>query len=162
MRPMNVRRVPKLGLEIWTESEPEWLTELVPGEDGGPPIFTAEAPDNYHPPAVLTITAWRRERVPQNLFQTLADTAIRTAGEGYGLNKGSARAIGVEPKTWGILHGYQGSFSGRAQGTTVDVTLFVGQQEGKYPVVAQIYTQAGKMQHLQEVMRRCWSNITYL
>lgn len=100
--------------------------------------------------------------MPTELFETVADTAIRTASANYGLNKGQARVIQVAPRTWGLLQGHEGNFSGRAQGMRMDVKIFVGQQEGKYPVVAQIYTQAGKMPDLQDVIRRCWSNITYL
>lgn len=162
LRPMHIHRLRQLGLEVWSEAEPQWDTELLPGGKGAPPVFTLSSPDNYHPPAATTITAWRRERVPGELFETMADTAIRTASANYGLNKGQARAIPVVPRTWGLLAGHEGDFSGRAQGQRLDVKIFVGQQEGKYPVVAQIYTQAGKMADLQDVIRRCWSNITYL
>lgn len=159
LRPMTVHKVKALGLEIWTEAEPAWETGLLAGT---PPTFTAQSPDNYTPSAAITISAWRSERVPQHLFETVADTAIRRAGLNYGLNQGQTRAMAVRPARWGILEGFEGDFQGRAQGMAMDVKVFVGQQEGRYPVVGQIYTQAGKMQSLQEVIRRCWSNITYL
>jgi len=159
LRPMTVHQINELGLEIWTEAEPAWETGLLAGT---PPTFTAQSPENYTPSAAITISAWRNERVPPHLLEIVAATAMRRAGLNYGLNQGQVRAMAVHPARWGILQGFETDFRGRAQGMAMDVKVFVGQGEGKYPVVGQIYTQAGKMQSLQEVIRRCWSNITYL
>lgn len=160
--PMLVHEIRQLGIAVWTDAQPEWETSLQRGRGGGPPTFVVESPDDHQPPAVMTITAWRKERVPAEHLQTMAVTAIRTASGNYGVSKARALAIDVQPQAWGGLSGYQGVFTGRAQGTRMDVKVFVGQQDGKYPVVAQIYTLAGKMKEFDEIIRRCWSNINYL
>ena len=44
----------------------------------------------------------------------------------------------------------------------MDVRIFVGQARGRYPVVLTLYTLQGKMQNLNEVVRRTWGNVDYL
>ena len=44
----------------------------------------------------------------------------------------------------------------------MDVKIFVGQANGKFPVALSIYTLEGKMVHLAEVVRHTWGNLAYL
>lgn len=160
LREMQIHKVRELGLVIWTENQPPWEAKL--SLDSGRPMFIAQSPDSYHPPAVITYSSWAKERAAPEQFLTIAQTAIRRAAQNFGLNLALARVIPIKPVRHGVLEGLEGEFVGRAQDVAMDVKVFVGQQAGRFPVACSIYTLKGKMTHMAEVIRRAWGSLTYL
>lgn len=160
LREMQIHKVPELGLAIWVENQPPWETEL--SRERGWPIFVAQSPANYHPPAVMTCSSWPAERVASEHVATQARAAIQRAAQNFGLLLSVARTLPVRPARHGVLEGFESEFQGKAQGTAMDVRVFVGQQAGRFPVALSLYTLQGKMPNLNEVVRRSWGNVTYL
>lgn len=160
LREVAKHQVQDLGLEIWVENQPSWETAVVPNKDKS--MFSAQSPRNYHPPSAMTFMSWPKQTVKPELLETVAVTAIRSGARNFGLHKAAARGVKIVPKQYGVLAGYEGNFVGQAQGMQMDVKVFVGQKTGKFPVVLTIYTLKGKMGHLNEVIRRSWTNISYL
>lgn len=160
LREMQIYEVKSLGLEIWVENQPAW--EVVTQMHNGRPTFGARSPENYHPPAAMTVAAWQDKPVTDAQFADVARSAIRHAAQNFGVTAGEARAIAALPATHGVLQGWEADFAGHAQSMDMDVRLFVGQASGRYPVVLNMYTMRGKMVHLNEVVRRSWGNLAYL
>jgi hypothetical protein len=158
LREMQVYKLHELGLEVWVENQPPWTTTL--SMQAGHPTFVAQSPDNYHPPAVMTFASWPQARTAD--MRDVALTAIRRASRNFGLNLGQARGIQVLPASYGVLQGYEALFDGSADGTAMDVIIFVGQAPGKFPVALTIYTMRGKMDSLAEQRRRSWTKLAYL
>lgn len=159
-REMQIFKVTDLGLEVWVENQPTWETQQTSAT--GRPIFAAESPVGYHPATVMTYASWPKEKVHDNLLYETAVGAIRRASQNFGVSENHSRAIFPTAATYGSLTGFEGNFAGVAQGTTMDVKIFVGQASGKFPVVMTIYTQEGKMVHLNEQIRRAWGKVKYL
>jgi hypothetical protein len=160
-RPMVVHKLAELGLEIWTEGNPVWDTELgrQPGEPR--PIFSAETPGQAYPPAGMTwavpgISA-QAEELPQ-----VARGALRQAARNYGLGDDVIRSIALKPAKYGELQGFEAEFPAVADDVPVDVRVFFGHQPGKPLVAMQVFTLRGKLRHLSEQIRRSWGNVRYL
>jgi hypothetical protein len=160
LREMQVFEVPELGLSIWVENQPPWESGLT--QTNGRPVFVAESPSNHHPPLAMTYASWPQERVPEGQMLQVATSAVQRASENFGLNRAQARAIAVRPATYGVLSGGEGKFAGNVDGVLMDVLVFVGQAEGRFPVALSIYTIAGKLIHTGEVLRRSWGRLSYL
>ena len=160
LREMQVYKLTVLGLEVWVENQPPWETQL--SDKSGHPTFVAQSPGNYHPPTVMTFASWPKERTPADQLQDMATSAIRRASQNFGLNMGQARGIQIMPASYGVLQGYEGTFNGVADRVAMDVTVFVGQANGKFPVALSMYTLRGKMDTLSEQRRRSWGKLKYL
>lgn len=160
LREMQVFEVPELGLSIWVENQPPWEAKLT--TTNGRPVFVAESPDNHHPPMAMTYASWPTERVPAGQMMGVALSAVQRASENFGLNRAQARAIKVGPATYGVLSGGEGRFKGNVDGVLMDVVVFVGQADGRFPVALSLYTIDGKLGHTSEVLRRSWGRLAYL
>jgi len=159
-RPMTVHKLEELGLEIWTEGEPEWETELL--HYGKKAVFTAQSPVLYYPPAAMSYASFPGMEVDSQELQEVALSAIQQSGRNYQLSAESVEQIAPVAVTYSELTGYEATFSGRAHEEDVDVKVFVGHKPGKGPVVMQGYTLKGKLPHISEQIRRAWENVTYL
>jgi hypothetical protein len=159
-REMQVYKVKELGLEIWIENQPPWEVQLSTAT--GHPTFLAQSPDNYHPPTAMTFASWPKEKVAPAQFQDMAFSAIRRASQNFGLDAGRARSLHPLEASYGVLKGYEMTFYGKVDGVPVDVTVFVGQADGKFPVALSMYTLKDKMESLAEQRRRSWTKLKYL
>jgi hypothetical protein len=160
LREMQIYTVPELALRIWVENQPPWQAEL--SQATGRPSFVAQSPDNYHPPTVMTYASWPDQSVSDvNLIQ-VAQTALARASQNFGLNTNQARSVAKLPASHGVLQGLEAAFTGKVDAVAVDVRIFVGQAAGRFPVALSIYTLAGKMGHLSQVVRRSWGKLAYL
>jgi hypothetical protein len=160
LRQMQIYRVNELGLEIWVENQPPWQAQL--SEANGRPTFVAESPPGYHPPTVMTYASWPNEKVPAGGMHDMASSAIRRASQNFGVSAAASLSIPVREAQYGDLRGYEGWFNGKADGVAMDVSVFVGQAPGKFPVVFNVYTVRGKLPSLTEQLRRAWTNVKYL
>ena len=160
MRPMKIHKLPELGLEIWTEYEPLWITEL--HYRGKKPIFTVHSPPMVYPPAAMTVVSFPGMAVATDELKDIATTAIAEGAKNYKVPESELAGLHVIPALYGDLTGYEASFSGKVRGDAVDVKVFVGNKPGKGPVMLQIYTLEGKLSHLSEQIRRSWTNVKYL
>lgn len=160
LRHMQVYRVKELGLEIWVENQPPWQTQL--SSATGRPTFVAESPPSYHPPTVMTYASWPNEKVATEGMHDMAAAAIRRASQNFGVSAAGSMSIPVREARYGDIQGYEGWFNGKADGVAMDVSVFVGQAPGKFPVVFNVYTVRGKLPSLTEQLRRAWTNVKYL
>lgn len=160
LREMQIHKVSKLGLEIWVENQPEWEAAL--SNVTGHPTFVAQSPANYHPPTVMTYASWPDERVSPEMLKNVATTAIRRASHNFGVNQADSLAIVPTTATYGVLQGFEATFTGVAQDAPIDVIVFVGHQPGRFPVALSIYTLSRKLDNLTEQRRRAWTNLKYL
>ena len=160
LRHMQVYRVKELGLEIWVENQPPWQTQM--SSATGRPTFVAESPPSYHPPTVMTYASWPNEKVPAEGMHDMAAAAIRRASQNFGVSAAGSMSIPVREARYGDIQGYEGWFLGKADGVAMDVSVFVGQAPGKFPVVFNVYTVRGKLPSLTEQLRRAWTNVKYL
>jgi len=159
-RPMHINKVKEIGLEIWTEYNPEWITELVKFK--GRSIFTAQTPSKTYPPTAMSWSSYPRMRIDKNELEQVALTTFKTAGANYKVSQKQLKSIEPVNVVYGDLTGYETILSGKAHGDPVDIKIFVGQKEGKGPVTMQVYTLKGKLGHISEHIRRSWTNIKYL
>jgi len=160
LREMQIHQVAALGLEIWVENQPAWETQV--SARSGHPTFYAQSPQDYVPPAVMSFAAFPKERVDQKSMQAMATRAIKQASLNFGLTPAQSGSILALKAEYGVLSGYEATFAGMADGVPMDVTVFVGQQPGKFPVALSIYTIRGKINALAEQRRRAWTKIRYL
>lgn len=160
LRHMQVYRVYELGLELWVENQPPWNAQL--SNATGRPTFVAQSPESYHPPTVMTYMSFPKEKVPAGGLHDMAGSAIRRASRDFGLSEEWSLSVPVREAQYGVLRGYEGWFQGKADGTVVDVLVFVGQAPGRFPVAFSVYTVRGKMSSLHEQIRRAWTNVKYL
>lgn len=160
LREMQIHPVKAIGLEVWVENQPPWETQIV--QNGGRSVFAVSSPENYHPPAAMTYASWPEHAVSEQQLSAVAHSALRHAAQNFGLAPGQARALQPRAAQHGLLQGYEVEFVGKVQATAVDVRLFFGLQPGRAPVVMTVYTLQGKIDHLKEVVRRSWDNISYL
>jgi hypothetical protein len=157
-RPMKVVKQAEIGLEIWVEYRPAWNYETV--NIGRKATLVASSPDNYYPPAVMSYAGFPELRVKNYELEDVARAAIERAAANYQARIG--KDFQLTPATYGTLAGFEGDLSGRVEGVPVDVRIFVGQQDGHWPVSMSIYTLAGKLPHVSEQIRRAWTNVSYL
>ena len=160
LRPMHIHKVPALGLEIWTEYQPEWSTELV--HQGKKPLFIVQSPPLSYPPAAMSYASFPGMQVRPDELKAVATSALRRAARNYRVPAQQRQRLEATPARYGELSGYEGRFSGSAHGEAVDVQVFIGQKPGKWPVMMQIYTLPGKLPHLSEQIRRAWTHVRYL
>ncbi|MCG7983462.1 MAG: hypothetical protein JAY90_12040 [Candidatus Thiodiazotropha lotti] len=159
-RPMKIHQYSDMGLEIWTEYSPRWITEK--HMRGKKPVFVAQTSPNVYPPAAMTIVSFPGMSVTQEEFEDVAITAIKSGAHNYKVSKAAINKLNPTTALYGDLVGFEAKFRGIALGDEVDVQIFVGQKAGKYPVLVQIYTLKDKLPHIQEQIRRSWNNISYL
>jgi hypothetical protein len=160
LREMQIYKIKELGLEIWVENQPPWEVQL--SKQTGHPTFLAQSPDNYHPPTVMSFASWPQQKVAAGQFRDVAFSAIRRASQNFGVSLGQSRGIHPLEASYGVLRGYEATFYGKVDGVSVDVTVFVGQAEGKFPVALSMYTLRDKMDILSEQRRRSWTKLKYL
>ena len=158
LRAMEVHTVPEIGLKVWVEKDPLWEAALA--RRGTRVQYVVESPDHYHPPSALIYSLYKGVTGDYRGLRTLAETAVRTAAAGYGVQ--NSENLQVRAARYGVLNGYEADFTGRLDGEPVEVRLFIGGEKGKPLVTAQAITQPGKLVHLAEVLRRAWSNLSYL
>lgn len=158
LRAMDIHSVPEIGLEVWVEQEPPW--EAMLARQGKKVQYVVESPDHYHPTTALIYSTYRGVSGDYPHLKTVAQTAVRTAAAGYGAQ--DSEQISVRSARYGKLSGYEADFEGRLNGLPIEVRLFIGGQAGKPLVTAQAITQPGKLRYLSEVLRRAWTNLSYL
>lgn len=157
-RPMLIHRVAELGLEIWTEQDPQWETHLHAAN--GATTFSAETPALTYPPAHMSWTT-----VPQlNFTKRDIETAARGALHQVAANLGVRfpDRISIKPRQYGDLTGFESVFQAESERVPIDVRAFCGHRAGKPAVVMQVSTLRNKLPHLNEHLRRSWSHVRYL
>ncbi|MEW8624449.1 MAG: hypothetical protein AB2551_01685 [Candidatus Thiodiazotropha sp.] len=159
-RPMNVHQLEELGIEVWTEFDPLWITELK--YHGKKPVFTAQTPPNVYPPAAMSIVTFRGMALMSDELKDVATTAIRSGAKNYKVSDNDIQRMEPYLTNYGNLVGYESNYRGMADGNEVDVKVFVGHKQGEGPIMMQIYTLKDKLPHIKEQIRRSWTNITYL
>jgi hypothetical protein len=159
LREVQILSVPSLKLNIRAENQPPWETSL--NQDSGRPTFIAQSPYHYHPSTVMMYQSYPEMVVNKSELPLIAETAIRTGSKHFGLSEGHARALSIVPAQYGILKGYESTFTGKAQGHQAQIKIFVGQSEHQFPVALTVYTQPGKLPLLKEVIRRNWAKLEY-
>lgn len=157
-RPMIIHRLPTLGLEIWTEQDPEWETQL--SENHGAHTFSAETPALTYPPAQMTWTTLPNLRFDPRDLQAGAQGALHQVAANHHVR--APTHIPITNQQYGELIGYETVFEARSQNTFVEVRVFCGHRPGKQPVLMQVTTLKNKAAHLSEHIRRSWANVRYL
>jgi hypothetical protein len=157
-RPMIIHRLPTLGLEIWTEQDPEWETHL--STRAGAAIFTAETPPLTYPPAQMSWTTLPQLRFNAQDFNAGAEGALHQVAANHHVR--APTQIPIKHQRYGDLIGYETIFSAQSQNIPVEVRAFCGQRPGKPPVLMQVTTFKDKSAHLAEHIRRSWNNVRYL
>ena len=160
-RQMVIHRVNELGLEIWTEVEPEWEAHLQNGTGGAAPTFVAETPANTYPPAGMTWAVSGQTFTAQE-FPVAAKGAVYQAARNYGLAEAVAKALPLKAARYGDLSGYESTFSANTGSVPVDVKVFFGHQPGKPAVAMQVFTLKDRLSHISENIRRSWGHVRYL
>jgi hypothetical protein len=157
-RPMIIHRLPALGLEIWTERDPEWETRL--SRHAAAASFIAETPVLTYPPAHMSWTTLPQLRFEPRDLQAGAEGALhQVAAEHHVL---APTRIPINPQQYGELIGYETVFEAQSQSLPIEVRVFCGHRPGKQPVLMQLTTLKNKSAHLAEHVRRSWSNVRYL
>lgn len=156
-RSMSINQVPELGLEIWTEAEPVWNTNLTSHQ--GRPVFIAHSPINYYPPAGMSWAVLRFTLASDEL-QSIFATALNEARSHYQV--ALSEVITPTPAHYGPLVGLEAQFSGIANNEKVDVHFFVGAEDNQPTVVMQLFTLPGKLPHLKYQRERSWEQLKYL
>lgn len=154
-RAMHIHRVEQLGLEIWTEADPKWETAL-----RGSSVFSAETPALTYPPAGMTWISKFGSKFTADELERGARGAIHQAARNYGVR--NIEGLVLKPAQYGEMSGYESRFSGEAHGRRVDVLVFLGHKPGRPAVLAHAYTLEGKLDHIQEHIRRSWTHLRYL
>jgi hypothetical protein len=157
-RPMIIHRLPALGLEIWTEQDPEWETQLSTGS--GRATFTAETPALTYPPAQMSWTTMPQLRFDPKDLQEGAAGALHQVAANHRV--ASPTQIPITRQHYGDLIGYETIFEARSENIPIEVRAFCGHRPGKQPVLMQITTLKSKGMHLAEHIRRSWNNVRYL
>lgn len=158
-RPMVINKVKRIGLEIWTEMEPNWKTELI--MNGKKPIFVAHTPSNVYPPSGMMWVNHSEVQLTPVEFPEIARSTLETAARNYKFSKKLSELV-ITPKNYGSLNGFEINFIGLLDKKYVDVRVFTGRSNGKGPVTMQVYAPKGKLKHLEEQIRRSWTHTRYL
>ncbi len=158
-RPMVINKVKRMGLEIWTEMEPSWKTELI--MNGKKPIFVAYTPSNVYPPSGMTWVNHSEVQLTPVEFPEIARSTLETAAKNYKFSKKLSELV-ITPKIYGSLNGFEINFIGLLDKKYVDVRVFTGRSNGRGPVTMQAYAPKGKLKHLKEQIRRSWTHTRYL
>lgn len=160
LRPMKIHEVPELGLEIWTEVEPAWLTDLV--EYKGRYVLTTQTPPLTHPPAAMTFAGFPGMKIADSELEDVAKTVVREAAANFHATVNTVEDISINRNNYGALSGFEAVFDGVADGNDVSVKVFLGQSSGEMPVLLQAYTLRGKLDSIAENVRRAWTSVDYL
>ncbi len=161
-RAMIINQVDPLDLVIWTEAEPEWITRTEMYRDR--PVFIAETPEHYYPPAAMSWTVMPFS-ISDAEMPGVMQQALRGARQNYNRSDTSTEALTpalITDQQYGTLRGQQAEFNGRLGDTPVDVQFFIGAEPGKPAVMMQVYTLQGKLPHLEHQIRRSWNNVHYM
>lgn len=157
-RPMTIHRVAELGLEIWTEQDPQWETHLRVAN--GATTFTAETPALTYPPAYMSWTSQPQTKFADGDIEAAARGALYQVAANYGVR--SSDQLSIERKGYGELSGYESVFTALSQQVPIEVRAFCGHRPGHPAVVMQAATLRNKLGHLSEQIRRSWSHVGYL
>ena len=157
-RPMVIHKVTALGLEIWTEANPEWEARLE--FRNSQPVFIAETPALSTPPAGMSWAANPGIEFSAGEMSDGARGAMQQAAWNYGSQDWNR--LELRPASYGDLAGYETFFPGVAYGMPVDVRMFCGHQPGKRAVVMHAFTLRGKLGQISEHVRRSWTHVRYL
>ncbi len=160
LRPMRIHQLPGLGLEIWTELEPLWISEVVRYRSRE--VFTVQTPPLSYPPAAMTYTGFPTMQVKRHALPALATQVLVQGAVNYAVPDKVAKHLPINPASYGPLQGFEMRFQGIADGQAVDVRLFLGNAEHHPPVLLQAYTLAGHGESINEHIRRSWNNVSYL
>lgn len=159
-RPMEIHKSKNMGLEIWTEYEPKWATEIM--HNGATPIFVAHSPLNTYPPIGMMWVNHGGLAFQKGEFKRVAKSTLKTAAKNYKISKNDLSALRIIASSYGDLIGYEVNFKGELDNKSVDVKVFTGRTRDKGPITMQAYTSEGKMSHIAEQVRRSWSHTKYL
>lgn len=159
-RPMEIHKINKIGLEIWTELEPKWVTDLMMNDRT--PIFVAHSPENTYPPSGMLWVNHAELNLADKEFNDVAKSTLITAAKNFAITKSDLKSLKIIPTNYGKLIGYEVNFLGVMDKKSVDVKVFTGRANGKGPITMQAYTLKGKMKDLSEQVRRSWTHTTYL
>jgi hypothetical protein len=155
-RPMIIHRLPALGLEIWTEQDPEWETHLSEGNTAA--TFVAETPALTYPPALMSWTT-----LPQLRFNTRdLEASAKGALDQLATNHHAQPPARITRQQYGDLTGYEATFEAHSQNIPIEVRAFCGHRPGHAPVLMQVTTLKNKSAHLAEHIRRSWTHVRYL
>ena len=157
-RPMVINKVSALGLEIWTEANPEWEVRM--DVRNGQRVFIAESPALAVPPAGMSWVSSPDIVFAEDEIEAGARGAIRQVAFNYGVH--TLDFLALQPANYGKLTGYESQFSATAHGTPVDVKVFCGHLPGKPAVLVHAFTLKGKLGSIGEHIRRSWSHLSYL
>ncbi|MCF6189491.1 MAG: hypothetical protein L3J51_03345 [Cocleimonas sp.] len=157
---MQIHKVKRMGLEIWTEQEPAWNTELM--LNGKKPIFVAHTPFLSYPPSGMTWVNHSEVELTPDEFPSIARSTLETAAKNYRVSKEAISTLKITPANYGKLIGFETNFTGLLDKKQVDVKVFTGRTKGKGPVTMQVYAPKGKLQHMKEQIRRSWEHTQYL
>jgi hypothetical protein len=157
-RPMIIHRPPTLGLEIWTEQDPEWDTHV--SERNGAITFIAETPALTYPPAHMSWTTLPQLRFDPRDLKHAAEGALHQLAANHHLR--APTEINITRQQHGDLIGYETLFEARSENVPIEVRAFCGHRPGKPPVLMQVTTLKNKSAHLAEHIRRSWRNVRYL
>lgn len=157
-RPMIIHRLPALGLEIWTEQDPEWETHL--SKRSGVATFVAETPALTYPPAHMSWTTLPQLRFAADDLEDGARGALHQIAANHHVREPTQ--ISIKSRRYGELIGYEAVFEARSQNIPIEVRAFCGHQPGRQPVLMQLTTLKNKAAHLAEHIRRSWNNTRYL
>lgn len=157
-RPMIIHRLPTLGLEIWTEQDPEWETHL--SQRSGAATFVAETPALTYPPAHMSWTTLPQLRFDARDLQAGAQGALHQVAANHHVR--SPKQIPITHQQYGDLTGYETTFEALSENIPIEVRAFCGHRPGKQPVLMQVTTLKNKSAHLTEHIRRSWNNVRYL
>lgn len=155
-RPMIIHRLPELNLEIWTEQDPEWETQLI--NNSSTASFVAETPGLTYPPAHMSWTTLTQLQFKQDEMQAATRGVLHQVAKNYRAKPPEQ----LEPRKYGDLIGYEATFSAEQDNLPIDIRIFCGHREGRPAVVMQLVTLQGKLPHLAEHIRRSWTHLKYL
>lgn len=157
-RPMIIHRLSDLGLEIWTEQDPEWETHLNKRADAA--TFVAETPALTYPPAHMSWTTLPQLRFDDRDLRAGAEGALHQLAANHRVR--TPKQIAIALRKYGDLTGYETTFEAKSQNTPIEVRAFCGHRPGRPPVLMQVTTLKDKSAHLAEHIRRSWNHIRYL
>lgn len=155
-RPMIIHRLSEMNLEIWTEQDPEWETNLK--QSAHALTFTAETPALAYPPTHMSWTISPRLKFEPHELESAARGVLYQMA----LHYRTPPPQQINPAQYGELIGYEATFQAEPQNIPVDVRVFFGHREGMPMVVMQVVTLKGKLQHVAEHVRRSWTHLRYL
>jgi len=155
-RPMIIHRLSTMNLEIWTEHDPEWETQLKSSNEAV--TFSAETPALTYPPTHMSWTVSPMLTIKPDELEAAASGVIHQVA----INYRSQPPEQVTPKEYGDLVGYEATFQAEPHNIPIDVKVFCGHGEGKPLVVMQVVTLQGKLSHVSEHVRRSWTHLRYL